>query len=321
LRQVRDAADRGADLVQRMMSFSRQRRLAPRLLNLNDVVDRIAPVLERLLPETIQTTFVGTAPALPVRADPVAIEQILVNLATNARDALRGRGKVEIGTRSARAEHGDALDYAVLWVQDDGHGMPDAVQSRAFEPFFTTKEPGRGTGLGLASVHGLVEQHGGFVELASEPNRGTRVEVWLPLVEPATSTLENGPTPSVELPRGHDTVLVVEDEAAIRAAARHALEELGYRVLTAADGTEALDVLSSDSDVALVLTDVVMPRMTGPELVGRLRARTGRRPKLGFWTAYATEEHIGGLDPTIPIIEKPWSIEQLASFVRRCLDR
>jgi two-component system cell cycle sensor histidine kinase/response regulator CckA len=314
--QIVDAAERGGELVRQLMNFSRQSRLFLRPVELASVVDNIVPTLRRLLPESIEMRRQREGGELVVRADIVAIEQIVVNLATNARDAIDGRGTIEIGTRQAATSEG--RPYSVLWVKDSGHGMPTEVRARAFDPFFTTKERGRGTGLGLATVYGLVGQHRGFVELSSSPGRGTTVEVWLPLTDEPVS--EDEPV-AADLPRGSETLLLVEDQEAIRCAAKRVLEQLGYRVFVAANGVDALRVLDEVESVALVLSDVVMPQMTGPELRARVCEQPTPRPAFAFWTGYGIDDRLGSEAPEVPVIQKPWSVAALASFVRRCLDR
>jgi two-component system cell cycle sensor histidine kinase/response regulator CckA len=207
----------------------------------------------------------------------------------------------------------------VLTVRDSGRGMGPDVLDRAFEPFFTTKSPGKGTGLGLPTVYGLVEQHGGTIELSSEPGHGTSVSISLPAVEHRSS-----PTPfrerRPELARGTELLLIVEDDEGTRAIARSALRHLGYEVLLAEDGQVALETIESTPGIALVLSDVVMPRMTGPELLARLRELGRPIPAFAFWTGYAPREAAAKLEESVPVLTKPWTLEALSVFVRRCID-
>jgi PAS domain S-box-containing protein len=217
--QVRQAAMDGAELVRQLVSFSRQSRLTIKVVDLRAALEEITPTLRRLLPESIAVRVEHGEGVLAIEADRIALEQIIINVATNARDAMQGVGELTITTRSARAPLGrDASEreYVVLGMRDTGEGMPAEVRERVFEPFFTTKPPGKGTGLGLPTVYGLAAQHRGFVELWSEPGRGTLLEVWFvradALVDPAPP-----PPASTDFPTGTETILLVEDEASLRA--------------------------------------------------------------------------------------------------------
>ncbi len=313
VRCIRQAAQDGSELVRHLGSFSRQRRLTVVAVDLARLVDDLAPTLRRLLPESIDVRVDHASRPLAVLADRTALEQIVVNLATNARDAIAAHGTIEISTRR------EPPDRVVLALRDSGHGMPPAVLERVFEPFFTTKPPGKGTGLGLPTVYGLVQQHGGTISLRSAPGEGTTVEVSLPALEPDDAAAHE-PGEEPEPARGDELVLIVEDDASTRATAKGALEHLGYRVLTAVDGADALAILESTPDVALVLSDVVMPRLTGPELLARLRASGRHVPAFAFWTGYTSRETARSLDPSVPLLEKPWSLASLATFVRRSID-
>jgi PAS domain S-box-containing protein len=294
--QIRQAATDGAELVRQLVSFSRQSRLTIKVVDLRAALEEITPTLRRLLPESISVTVRHGEGDLAIEADRIALEQVIINLATNARDAMECVGELTLTTRIARLPPGEPdREYVVLGIRDSGAGMTPEVRDRAFEPFFTTKPPGKGTGLGLPTVYGLAAQHRGFVELWTEPGRGTLVEVFFVRAE---SPVDAAPPPtSAKLPTGTETILLVEDEPSLRGAAKQVLELLGYRVLVAVDGVDALRVLDTERDVALVLSDVVMPRMTGPELLAALRARG-----------------------PMPLIEKPFSIAALAPFVRSCID-
>ena len=311
--EIRQAARDGAELVRQIGSFSRHDRLTMAPLDLRALLDDCVSALRRILPESIDVRLEQPVEALYVVGDAIALKQVIVNLATNARDAVDGRGTIQFSTRRFR-------DRVVLTVRDSGRGMAPEVRDRAFEPFFTTKPPGKGTGLGLPTVYGIVEQHGGTVELASEPGQGTSVAVSLPAVEHRTvaAPLQTAPA---DLPRGSELVLVAEDDEGTRTIANSALRYLGYRVLLAEDGEAALALLEATPDVALVLSDVVMPGLNGPELFARLRERAGPMPAFGFLTGYAPREAAERLDPEIPVLTKPWTIAALAAFARRCLER
>jgi PAS domain S-box-containing protein len=318
--QIRQAATDGAELVRQLVSFSRQSRLTIKVVDLRAALEEITPTLRRLLPESISVTVRHGDGELAIEADRIALEQVIINLATNARDAMECVGELTLTTRVARApDRGEPdREYVVLRLRDNGAGMAPEVRERAFEPFFTTKPPGKGTGLGLPTVYGLAAQHGGFVELWSEPGHGTLVEVFFVRAERPVDAAPAPPPASH--PTGRETILLVEDEPSLRVAAKQLLELLGYRVLLAVDGVDALRVLDTEHDVALVLSDVVMPRMTGPELLEALRARGPMTSAFAFLSGYTMRETAGAVDPSVPLIEKPFSIAALAPFVRSCID-
>lgn len=316
-RQIRHAAQAGSELVRQLGSFSRQSRLALAPLDLHALLDELAPTLRRLLPESIDVRLEHAAGPLHIFGDRIALDQIVMNLATNARDAIDGRGTIVIATAlSCRAP----CDEVILSIRDSGHGMTPDVRERAFEPFFTTKEPGKGTGLGLPTVYGLVLQHGGSVELASEAGQGTCVEVKLPVLQHSEGRASSPRAVASEVPRGNVLILVVEDDTGTRATSKAALEHLGYGVVVAEHGAAALALLDDVPGIELVLSDIVMPRMTGPELLTALKTRGGRVPAFAFWTGYTSRDTAATVDPSVPLLSKPWSLEALGVFVRRCLD-
>ena len=311
--QVQQAAERAAGLTHQLLAFARQEVIQPRVLNINDVVESVEQLLIRTLGEHIELiTDLATGLDL-VLADPGQIEQVLINLAVNARDAMPRGGKLTIQTASTIDETavGQAQlppgRYVTVKVSDTGTGIPKDVLDRVFEPFFTTKPKGEGTGLGLATVYGIITQAGGHVRIYSEPGLGTVVTALLPVTEQDLAA----PTPPPAQPqRGHgETVLVVEDEAAMREVTRRILARNGYHVVAAASGHEALNVLASQLEhIDVLLTDVVMPHMQGRELAGKISIL---RPavRVVFMSGY-TQGLLGEqgvLEPGVHLIEKPFS--------------
>ena len=328
--EIRKAAERAAGLTRQLLAFSRQQVMQVRVLDLNDVVADTQNMLGRLLGEDI-ALVTRLDPALgAVKADPGQLEQVIMNLAVNARDAMPGGGKLTIETANAELddtyvrEHFPARpgSYVMLAVSDTGTGMSDEVQSHLFEPFFTTKEKGKGTGLGLATVYGIVKQSGGYIWVYTEPGHGTTFKIYLPRVAGAPAQRASGPKAS-PVGAGTETVLLAEDEAAVRAVARHALERQGYTVLEASSGEAALDLAERHSGrIHLLLTDVIMPGMNGRALALRL---SELRPDLRvvYMSGY-TEEAItrhGVLEPGLTYVQKPFTPEGLARKVREVLDR
>jgi two-component system NtrC family sensor kinase len=269
--------------------------------------------------------------ALPqVQADPGAVEQIVVNLATNARDAMPNGGVLRLEARHARldashrAQHGwgNPGQYVRLSATDSGVGMDQDVLDKVFEPFFTTKEEGHGTGLGMPMVYGLMKQHGGFVDVQSEPNRGTTVQLYFPATTQRVIPFVPAETPN-GVTGGTETILVVEDEEPVRRAAQRVLERYGYRVLLAPDGEEGLQVYQENHDnVGLVISDVMMPKMNGSELY---RAVHEDHPasKFLFISGYNAEElkKTVNMDPTVPFLQKPWMPNEFLTRVREVLDQ
>ncbi|MDQ3223830.1 MAG: ATP-binding protein, partial [Gemmatimonadota bacterium] len=326
IEQIRHAGKRAAMLTRQLLAFSRRQILQPKVLSLNSVVEGLEPKLRRLLGTGVSLA-VELDPALaPVMADPGQLEQVMVNLVVNARDAMPQGGQVTISTANreldiAQAGGIPAGAYAVLTVRDTGVGMPPSTRARVFEPFFTTKEPGKGTGLGLSSVYGIVEQSGGRITVESAPGEGATFTIYLRRhagPEGAQAKKEQRKV----LPLGTETILLVEDETAVRNSARRLLERHGYTVLEARHGMDALRLLEeSGRNVDLVLTDVVMPEMDGRELVQRLRAERPEH-KVIYMSGY-TEQAItsgGVLPPRTAFLEKPFTVDQLMRLVREVLD-
>jgi PAS domain S-box-containing protein len=324
------AAERAAGLTRQLLAFSRKQVLQPTLLDMNSLVIQASKMLRRLIGENIELVT-KLAPARPaVVADAGQLEQILMNLAVNARDAMPQGGRLSIETATVVLDESYAIQhvavrpgpYVMLAVTDNGAGMDEQTRRRLFEPFFTTKERGRGTGLGLATVYGIVKQSGGYVWVYSEPGRGSTFKVYLPhvedgaTIEPATSDVEG-------VPSGSETVLLVEDEQAVRSLSRALLERAGYQVLDAADPREAEEVFRQHTDrIDLLVTDVIMPGSSGPALFGRLSVE---RPNLRVlymsgYTDDAIVQH-AGLPANMVFLQKPFTAHGLMCKVREALGR
>lgn len=326
---IREAAERAAALTNQLLAFARKQIIEPRVVDLADLVANVERLLRRLLGEDIEL-YTRAAPDLwKVRIDPSHFEQIIVNLAVNARDAMPRGGKLSIEVQNSPLDQDYASthpevapgEYVMLAVSDTGHGMDAAVQQHVFEPFFTTKDRSKGTGLGLATVHGVVKQHGGHIWLYSEPGKGTTFKIYLPraVEDPAAAA-----TPPTAMPstRGTETVLIVEDEPLVRWVAAQTLRNHGYTVLEAASGEEALKLADANHDkLDLVMTDVVMPGMSGQEVASALRQRR-RELKVLFASGYTedTISHHGVLDQGVSFIAKPYTPSALARRVREVLD-
>jgi two-component system cell cycle sensor histidine kinase/response regulator CckA len=323
--QVIRAGQRGTDLTHQLLKFARREVVRPRVLDLNEVIADNGEMLRSLIGEHITLTVRPAAALSPVTCDPGQIEQLLVNLAMNARDAMPAGGSLVIDTASSRLELGDHPDlvpgdYVRLRISDSGQGMAPDVVARAFEPFFTTKASGEGTGLGLATVYGIVTQAGGSVGLTSEPDLGTTVTVLLPagaFEDPVAPTL----APVVTAGHG-ETLLVVEDEDALRDVAGRILSGAGYHVLTADGGPQALELAAvHDGTIDLLVSDVVMPGMLGKELAERLvDARPDTRVLYMSGYAQPVLASQGTLDPGVVLLEKPFTAAALLTAVRRRLD-
>ena len=329
--EIKNAADRAVALTRQLLAFSRKQVLLPSPLNLNQIAQGIEKMLRRILGEDIDCVLALDADLGLTLADPGQIEQVLMNLVVNARDAMPDGGKltietsnVEIDGKRAATSAGMAPGaYVEVAVTDTGCGLDEETQGRIFEPFFTTKETGKGTGLGLSTVFGIVKQSGGDIRVTSEPGQGCTFRILLPRM-PAVSAqtaneLTTGPMPAT----GTETILVVEDEVALRNVARRVLREAGYNVLAAADGEEALRTFALHaSKIGLVLTDVVMPGMSGKVLADRL-AEEHPETKVLFMSGYTDDAivHHGVLDPAVHFISKPFTSATLRQKVREVLDR
>ncbi|MDQ3997947.1 MAG: PAS domain S-box protein, partial [Gemmatimonadota bacterium] len=332
VKEIDQAATRAAALTRQLLAFSRRQVLEPRVLDLNGLVTEFEKMLRRLIPAdvAIRTKLV---PELGlVEADPGQLEQVLMNLAVNARDAMPDGGTLTIETENAELDrtydsgHSPATivpgPYVLLLVSDTGCGMDKATQARIFEPFFTTKEKGKGTGLGLSTVYGIVKQSGGYVWVYSEPGRGTTFKVYLPRVQAESGVSVRGAAGNPAR-RGSETILLVEDDDAVRAMARRILRRDGYRVLEATTGAAALRICAETGEaIDLILSDLVMPEMGGRELASRVRAQhSGAR--LLFMSGYTEEAAMqrSVLDSSEAFLSKPFTPEALTRKVREVLDR
>jgi PAS domain S-box-containing protein len=326
---VQRAADRAAGLTRQLLAFSRKQMLQPRIVDLNGVMAGMDGMLHRLIGEHIELLTQPGRDLWRVHADPGQIEQVILNLAVNARDAMPEGGRLTIRTTNMLLTSSDLVEmrdlaagaYVLLAVSDTGTGMDDATQARAFEPFFTTKGPGRGTGLGLSTVYGIVKQSGGDIVVRSAPRRGTTFEIYLPRVT-GVVVADETPRAPVSVGRGNETILVTEDDAGVRALVCDILRGQGYRVLAADGPDEAISVCEAHTDpIHLLLTDVVMPRMNGRMLADRLRER---RPKLrvAFMSGYTDTvlASRGALEYGVTLIQKPFTPGSLAHRVREVLE-
>jgi signal transduction histidine kinase/ActR/RegA family two-component response regulator len=326
-----NAGKRAAAITQQLLAFSRQQRREPVLLRLQQVVPELAKLLRRLLGAEVSLVLRLPEDLPPIRADRNQLEQVLINLAVNARDAMSGGGSVTIssaalhvgpgGARRAGMEDARPGPWVQITVADTGHGMDRGTLERAFEPFFTTKPTGRGTGLGLSTVYGIVRQCEGYVWLDSEPGSGTTVTICLPAADsdPAAVTA----VPKAATPRGRETILVVEDEEVVRRLTRVVLEERGYTVVEAADGVEALSFLANGTrGVQLVVSDIVMPRMSGRDFARELHRRHPGLPVI-FMSGHPGPDVADRrlIEEGAPFLQKPFPPEELTRSVRELLDR
>ena len=329
LEEIKHAGERAAALTRQLLAFSRKQVFQLELLDLNAVVTSMETMLRRVIGEDVRLTSTLSSEVGRVKADPSQIAQVLLNLAVNARDAMPGGGVLRIETSNADVDGALAEvnapcspgGFAVLTVSDTGCGMDPETQRRVFEPFFTTKPKGKGTGLGLATVYGIVKQSGGFVSFSSEPGKGTTFRVHLPCAEETAATKSRSGVYPVP-PRGTETILIVEDDDGVRRLACRALELLGYTVLSAESGRLALDLARDHKGkIDLVLTDVVMPEMSGREVERRL-AGTGHAARVLFMSGYADDAVLrhGVLEAGVAFLQKPFTPDALARKVREVLD-
>ncbi len=330
LSEIAAAAERATVLTRQLLAFSRRQVLQPRIVDLNEVVGGIMPMLTRLIGEDIDLVASLDPSLRLVRADPTQIEQVILNLAINARDAMPTGGRLTIETSNAyldenyTAEHADVHPgpHAILAVTDSGIGMDADTAARIFEPFFTTKGPGNGTGLGLSTVYGIMKQSGGNVWVYSEPGKGSTFKVYLP-ADATAQAASPSHTEHISVPQGAETILVVEDEEQVRVLTANLLRKRGYTVIATGSGSEALAIATEKRDrIDLLLTDLVMPEMSGPELASQI---TTINPDLRvlFMSGYADEAvtRHGRLEAGSAFIEKPFSSAGLARKVRDVLDR
>ena len=330
IQQIRNNGNRAAALTRQLLAFSRQQTLRPQVLQLPDVISEVSHLLKRLLGEQVRLVVKHGRNLGAVRADPGQLEQVIVNLAVNARDAMAGGpgvGTLTIQTYPVTADQVRDLgseilpvaDYTAISVADTGAGIPAALLGKIFEPFFTTKEVGKGTGLGLSTVYGIVKQSGGFIFADSELDVGTTFTIYLPVhrAEAKAARAKAPPAPTELWGRG--TVLLVEDEAMVRAVAERALTRQGYTVITASNGEEALEILERGEAVDLLISDVVMPMMDGPAMVREARRSRPDLPVL-FMSGYAEEQLRRSISiENVSFLPKPFSVQQLAEAARDTL--
>jgi len=324
LRQIAQAGESAASITRQLLAFSRRQILEPRVLNINEVVARVQTILRRLIGEDIEIVADLNPEIGPVFADPAQIEQVLMNLAVNARDAMPDGGVLSIASGGASLPDPKipALagispgEYVVLSVTDTGTGIDDQVKAQMFEPFFTTKPEDKGTGLGLSTVYGIVRQSGGLIAVDSAPGRGSTFHIYLPRVDGADTQVPKAV--ATQTLRGNETILLVEDDAAVRIFAERALKRRGYRVISTGRVEDAVASVERDPMlVDLVVTDVVMPSMTGKQLADRLR---GIRPdlKILFVSGYSLDviEPKGITSQDVEFLAKPFTSHALAAKIR-----
>ena len=329
--EIASAAERASSLTRQLLAFSRKQMLAPRMVNLNDIATENLKMLTRMIGEDIDLVMLPNPHLWTVRADAGQIEQVIMNLAINARDAMPSGGKLTIETSNITldeeyARHHAPLapgDYVMIAISDTGAGMDAETQSHIFEPFFTTKGP-KGTGLGLSTVYGIIKQSGGYIWVSSEVGRGTTFKIYLPRVASTGET-----TLSMAKPRryaraepGTETILLVEDEANLRYLARQYLEKQGYKVIDAADGAVAMQIaVAHEAPIHLLLTDVIMPGMNGRELAQRI-SEIRPNVKVLYMSGYTENVigHDGTLDADVRLLQKPFTLRDLKNMVREVLD-
>ncbi|MHC1728882.1 MAG: PAS domain-containing protein [Syntrophobacteraceae bacterium] len=329
LQEIHKAARRSADLTRQLLAFARKQTVSPRVLNLNDTVSSMIKMLQRLIGEDIDLAWMPGHCLWSVKIDPSQVDQLLANLAVNARDAITGVGKITIETANVACDDSNCLsrqefapgEYVLLAVSDNGIGMDKEILDHIFEPFFTTKEVGKGTGLGLATIYGIVKQNQGFVHVYSEPGRGTTFRIYLPRFQ--EESMEQSTEMAAGLPPvGKETILIVEDEEAIMNLGKTILQRLGYTVLTASTPGKAIQTVTEYSgDIQLLITDVVMPEMNGRVLAEQLSSiKSGL--KCLFMSGYTSDAiaHHGILDEGVHFIQKPFSVKEIAERVRETLD-
>lgn len=329
IQEIRKASERASELTRQLLVFSRRQILEMRTLDLNVLIQGMESMLRRVLGEDIELTLRKGSDLGCIKSDPGQIEQVVMNLAVNARDAMPSGGRLILETQNvsldeAYTHHHIGVTpgpYVMLSVSDTGCGMTAEIRDRAFEPFFTTKEKGKGTGLGLSTVFGIVKQSNGSIWVYSEPGEGSTFKIYLPRMdEPVDVAIKSEELK--EIPRGKETVLVVEDEEEVRKLAVRILKKQGYRVLEAAFGGEALMIVEQHPEpIHLILTDVVMPRMSGPELIDHLR-RVRRDFKVLYMSGYTDESVVlhGVQAGEVSLLQKPFTVQMLGKRVREVLD-
>jgi signal transduction histidine kinase/CheY-like chemotaxis protein len=329
IEQIRGAADRAVSMTRQLLAFSRMQVLQPRVLDLNAVIIDMGKMLPRLIGADVEFSFVAENKQCRVKADPGQIEQVVMNLAVNARDAMPDGGKLTVVTREMAVNEEFAAKhppmspgkYVLLSVADTGEGMDAEIQAHIFEPFFTTKELGKGTGLGLATVYGVVKQSGGFVFVESARGKGARFDIYLPLATEGIAAVFDSRSSSPPSPRGSETVLVAEDEAGVRALACHFLRIKGYTVLEASDGAEALKIIQQHHQpIHVVLSDMIMPKMGGIELAENVK-NIAPETKIILMSGYYEYSNANSrrIAPSTLLLQKPFSPTSLVNKVREAL--
>ena len=330
LQHIGDASERAGTLVRQLLAFSRKQVLKPKILDLNSIVLNLDKLLRRLLAETVEMKTIAGKDVGAVKADPSQIEQVIMNLVVNARDAMANGGRILIETSNVELDDTYAQDhatvrpgrYVMLAVTDTGIGMNSDTVAHIFEPFYTTKESGRGTGLGLSTVYGIVKQSGGYIWVYSEPRKGTTFKVYLPRVEERVEVSSTEQIPAPAARDGKETILLVEDEPAVRELTRIVLSKRGYSVLEALNPADAERLAGSHgTEIHLLLTDVVMPGMSGHELAKRLTARH-RNLRVLYMSGYTHNviAEDGTLEEGLSFLQKPFTPQVLAQKVRETLD-
>ena len=324
LAQIKEAGDKAAQLVQQLLAFGRKQEIAPRVLDLRGIVHDAISLVKPLVGDDVELSVDWRGAPIHVKVDEGQVEQVLLNLAANARDAMPRGGRLTVSIDTIDIDEGSGSTvpgcYGRVMLSDTGTGMSEETLSRAFDPFFTTKQVGEGTGLGLASVYGIVSQCGGEVRLSSELGSGTTVELYLPLTDesPAPAQPQSTSEPAAG---GSETILVVEDQPIVAAVVALALREAGYTVLQAGDGVEGLERFEEHADsIALVLTDVMMPRMNGVEFVSAL-SQAGHDLPVLFMSGYTNNAlaNLTGFDRPVDLIQKPFEIAELLRRLRKAL--
>ncbi len=330
IQDIKKSAERAASLTQQLLAFSRKQVLQPRQINLNKLITNMEKMLKRLIHENIDLITKSDPDTGPIKADPGKIEQVIMNLAINARDAMPDGGKLNIETQnvyldeSYRSQHPEVTPgvYVLLAVSDTGHGMDEEIKKHIFEPFFTTKRVGEGTGLGLSTVYGIVKQSGGYIWVYSEPGHGTTFKIYLPRVEEIDNQQENV-YQDQKARGGTETILLVEDEEALKKMAGKILKKYGYTVIEGSNGIGALETIakSGQPDIDLLITDVIMPEMGGKDLAERLLKKYPGL-KVLYISGYTDDTivHHGVLDEGVSFLQKPFSPQSLAQRVREVLD-
>jgi PAS domain S-box-containing protein len=328
--EIASAAERASSLTRQLLAFSRKQMLAPRIINLNDIAGENLKMLNRMIGEDIDLVMVPGASLWPVRADAGQIEQVIMNLAVNARDAMPSGGRLTIETTNVTLDEDHARlhaplragEYVMVAITDTGAGMDAETQSHIFEPFFTTKGP-KGTGLGLSTVYGIVKQSGGYIWVYSEVGRGTTFKIYLPRVASTEAPAQvAAPVEFQNVEPGTETILLVEDEANLRYLARQYLEKQGYKVIEAADGAVAVQIaVAHEGVIHLLLTDVIMPGMNGRELAQRI-SEIRPNVKVLYMSGYTENVigHNGTLDDGIRLLQKPFNLRDLKRMVREVID-